>query len=976
MSQLSMLSGAGCGVCRFGLFTFALFLAGGSVCHAVAPRPGVKAQVAPSPALPDLTGVPQPNPAPVSPAGWDVFAPPVSAGTAAAGTPTIAEWTRAGGPGDSLVLTGDKLSNATGSAAGSDTQFLVYGGTTGSDSTEAPASIERLDGLAAAISLPANLPAWSTYLIWPMNSAGYGPPIAVNRTDAWWVGPDQAPAGDTVSVYGRNLSHANGTTASWVYIKPPGAAGQWAAVTSVNPYRVQFTVPSSLAPGTYEVWVHNGHGGNYGWSGPLAFTVAPAYSWNGDTFNVQSYGALGDGATDDTNAIAAAYAAAVTESQQTGLHPTLYFPAGTYMMRYGFALTSNCRFLGDGMNLTILRCNAAWANPPAPGEGLKIGLFYGNGGTVHDVAIQGLTLDAGNNFISGGSYLLDCVWDAGSDIRVSNVGVSVLQPLVNGLEGDAYFHATTRLTVANCEFFGGGVLVLGGHGNAFDGCAFQMANGVVSAVYELVTNNLSITGCQARDFAIGQPGGTGMGRLLAGRNGFGSQGNAYLGGNTTTALGPDPAGNDGEQVLCEGDGSTLFAGAPTAATATTITFGNLNADYTGQTAVINGGKGLGQYRQITGYDAGSNAITVSPAWNVVPDATSNVLIAQATSRWVMYQNAFDGKSDYATVYTAMAGIEPYGGCYEWIADGNVFTHLRTALYVMGLQQTSPITSVDPCFFNYFANNSIQSCYQGIQAGSGFPSAAQTPGVGALGNVFRNNQVSDISTLGAAVWSNSTTTPGSPVEMTLFGQNTFSNLATGFDMDSSDQGSGIRDTILVQNAFSLGSASSTGSFGVNFGSDTQPDLQDNTWTGFATTYAGTPSGPVLEVPIRNFSLAWAAGTNAEASLTLVNAGTSALAWTAASDSAWLTLSATSGTIADQNSEGTLVLSCDPSGLQPGTYAGTITISGASQTMQVTVQFTVASPATVAPRHRNIYEVPSGMVDAAGPAGISVIRRLSE
>ena len=73
-------------------------------------------------------------------------------------------------------------------------------------------------------------------------------------------------------MYGRNLSNQNGTTNSWIYIQPPGYAGQWVTPTSVNPYQVSFTVPS-LANGTYQVWVHNGHGGHYGWSGPLTLTV-------------------------------------------------------------------------------------------------------------------------------------------------------------------------------------------------------------------------------------------------------------------------------------------------------------------------------------------------------------------------------------------------------------------------------------------------------------------------------------------------------------------------------------------------------------------------------------------------------------------------------------------------------------------------------------------------------------------------------
>ena len=81
----------------------------------------------------------------------------------------------------------------------------------------------RLDGLKAATILPASLPTNSEYLVWPVNSAGAGYPVAVNATEAWWVGPNQATRGDTVSVYGRNLANVGTTTTSYVYIQQAAA---------------------------------------------------------------------------------------------------------------------------------------------------------------------------------------------------------------------------------------------------------------------------------------------------------------------------------------------------------------------------------------------------------------------------------------------------------------------------------------------------------------------------------------------------------------------------------------------------------------------------------------------------------------------------------------------------------------------------------------------------------------------------------
>ena len=186
--------------------------------------------------------------------------------------------------------------------------------------------------------------------MWPKNANGVGYPAAINRTDAWWLGPQLAAVGETISVFGRNLSNQNGTTTSWVYIKPPGYAGQWVTPTSVNPYQVSFTVPS-LSTGSYEVWIHNGHGGHYGWSGPLTLTVWVRHAV--DHHAVQREDRLrratATACTDDTVAI---------ESAMTGrrrlavLHDLL--PGGHLRDQRRVHLPNNIRWLGAGKTSTIV----------------------------------------------------------------------------------------------------------------------------------------------------------------------------------------------------------------------------------------------------------------------------------------------------------------------------------------------------------------------------------------------------------------------------------------------------------------------------------------------------------------------------------------------------------------------------------------------------------------------------------------------
>ncbi len=803
--------------------------------------------------LPPPPSVLRPTPEPMSPPAWDVFLPPVDQAVPVWGVPAIAEWTRTGAPDDSLILTGDLLSNFAAPDEGKDSEFLVYGQTTVNDSIQAPALIQRLDGLKAAITLPTLLPAWSMYFIWPKNSNGYGSPVTINQTELWWLNPDdKVTRNERVSLYGRNLSHGGGTTASWIYVKPAGAAGQWVAPTSVNPYRVEFSVPASLSNGTYEVWVHNGHGGSYGWSGPLSLTVTDAYQWNGSIFDVRNYGATGDGVTDDADAINAANSAAGNYRDLTGLHPTLYFPAGTYLMRYGVGLEHDFRYLGDGRDLTIFRCHANFNQPVRQGDpiGGKLGLLIGNGGYLHDVEVRGLALDATSNFRDEGQdgWALNGGWDSGSDVHLSDLRIKVGNP-----GGCASTHQTKRLSVVGCEFVGGEFFLYRDYGVEIRNCTFLNANYQITSIHELTASNFSITDCRFQDLDLLSRAGRGQGRLLSGNTNQGAQYHAYVGDNVTVNLGSDPGDNGGEQIICEGTLNTFDGGSPTIAQPDSITFNDkLTTDYrrVAATAVITAGKGLGQYRLVTGSD-GDRTITVSPNWNVTPDASSAVLIEAGTFQWAIYRNTFDGKSHYASDYTAMSAIQPAGGCYDWIGDNNIITNMRTALYVAAVQDFVSLKKrIHPCFFHLYSNNVIQSCYRGIYAGCGSTgNATLDPGTGFIGTIFRNNRLTDLSTVGVGETTFQTTGPttaGCPLDMTLFEHNLFTNLPQGFDCDVAGPAR-VKNTILYKNVFQLGTAAFANSFGIKIAATTiTPVLMQNIWIGFAATFSGTASsGEIAE-----------------------------------------------------------------------------------------------------------------------------------
>ena len=209
--------------------------------------------------LPAPTFTQHPADNPVLPAAFDVFNPSVANVSIASNAPQLSTLTKQAGPDDSLAATGFQFSTLSGASAGQDTVFQAFGQTNASNSTLSNATIQQLDGDRAVATLNAGLPKNSMYLVWTENAAGDSLPFAVNKTEAWWIGPNAASPGALVSVYGENLSNGVITPKSWIYLQPATGTGRWITPTAVNPYKVDFVVPSDLAAGSYQIWVHNGH---------------------------------------------------------------------------------------------------------------------------------------------------------------------------------------------------------------------------------------------------------------------------------------------------------------------------------------------------------------------------------------------------------------------------------------------------------------------------------------------------------------------------------------------------------------------------------------------------------------------------------------------------------------------------------------------------------------------------------------------
>ncbi len=185
------------------------------------------------------------------------------------------------------------------------------------------------DAAAASAVIPAGVP-YGQYALYAQTQAGaVSTPVFVNKTDVLYVYPNVLNLAKSreVTVIGTNLTRNNGTLPGdsrvWLRNKATSELTE-VTVDSASPYEVAFQVPQAAAAGQYdEVWVHNGHGGEYGWSKTdirLVNTPTPA-----GVFEVTAYGAVANDGLDDTQAIQSAIDAAAAAGGGT-----VHLPAGLF----------------------------------------------------------------------------------------------------------------------------------------------------------------------------------------------------------------------------------------------------------------------------------------------------------------------------------------------------------------------------------------------------------------------------------------------------------------------------------------------------------------------------------------------------------------------------------------------------------------------------------------------------------------------
>jgi hypothetical protein len=762
--------------------------------------------------VPGLPAYHAPASNPALPAGFDTFVPPLPAATNTPGGPGIAQWTQSAAPGNTISVSVVNISALPPANQNSDTQFVTYSQTSSSNGALTLDPIVQMGSGVASATLSSQNDSNSMYFLWARNANGFSAPVAINKTTAWWLGPSTAGPGQTVSVYGENLTFSATDGLSWVYITQAGSnTGQWATVSSANPYCVSFTVPTNLSAGTYQVWVHNGHGGEYGWSSPMNLTVAAPWQYTGAVFNVQNYGAVADGATDDTAAFNAAIQAAIA----AGGANTIYVPAGTYVVS-SITLPPGQQLLGAGQGSTIIEENPAAASSP-PAQLLMLNSY---------TQLANLTLSANNVALSK----LVIVRGA-TNIHFSDVTLN------GGLNSYGDFSNNSGVFMQGCTcigsagFWGNSTQVFVNQTN------FYATNDANNLFYCWGGSDISITNCTAQDLNDSDPtsgAGWGQGRFFVGNTNWGSQTNTYLANNNTVALGVRPTfpdQNAGEQILWEADNpitNSTYLGS----TANSVTITGLpSAVGVGYYAIIVAGDGAGEYEPIASYNAATGVVTLAQPWLATPDAKSVVRVSKLFANIAVYDNTLQGKGPIGT--TASAGVQFGDGAVNCVIDSNIISNVKEGVALLSLNGTDVL----PCYFNTIQNNTISNSVEGI-----WISTEGTSGeMGEVGDIVRANQ---INTASVAAFLYLDYTLRNPF-FSIIEYNTANNVPIGFDLIN--EGTTTASLVLNGNSISLGSAAYAGSAALSINQPLVLSSQANTLSGFQNFYGGTTAPTLLAMP---------------------------------------------------------------------------------------------------------------------------------
>ena len=490
-----------------------------------------------------------------------------------------------------------------------------------------------------------------------INGAGLASDAFIlNEPKVWWLqgdlGADASPGG-WLRLFGRCLDrngHAD------VVLKD-GKRDIRLSVTKRDAWSIDTTVPLNIATGTYTVALSNGTGGRSGWRTAGTVVVRPYQeAWKTARFDVTRFGAIPNDGLDDTLALQAALAMAVTNGGGV-----VYLPRGRFQCTGTLQIPERTLLRGESRESTSLY----WPDCEEPPENLIEGttafgiedLFIHAGKYRNGIVCKNDS--AGKHELGGG-----IVTDAAKphDITLRRIRLKLLI--------DQYLIKNTEEYEKRAYLRGNGIVIRDARFVRVEDCdIYASKEGSTTLYFVLSADNLLIRNCRINGSGWAVVGGD---KVIFENN------DAY---NCTYSIAPvcrnlfwsrnrqhDLFTNNRESITHDG-ARTAFRGLLPAAcegTRLTLDFGkekidfrNCPAYWVGQNVQLVEGRGAGQTRTITAIT--NSVITLDRPWSVAPDATSRFVVAAERQHLIYADNDTEDSS---------IAIQLYGGLTDGVLVRN------------------------------------------------------------------------------------------------------------------------------------------------------------------------------------------------------------------------------------------------------------------------------------------------------------------
>lgn len=873
-----------------------------------------------------------------------------SSGAVDSAAPAIAEWNKTAKPGESFTITGVRLTSWTGADSGTDTIVWVWANTP-SGGVLKQAKIWSVNNLTLTAAIPVDVP-FGMYLVWVENSAGASAPICINRTHPEWIGPlgNAGSAGDKKRVFGRNISFGHGSSISYAYLQP-AAGGPLTLLTNsrIEPYDVEFTIPADTPNGNYKVYVHNGHGGQYGWGDPLDLTVQSPWVRGTDEVDLSPSG--GDDTTTIVNAINA-----MTIKPNGG---TVRLAAGTYKITDQIWIKDKVRLVGAGMDSTTIEFRLLYSRHDCI-------RYIGTHISIEDMTWKQYLSAGGPQYsFIGGPYP-----DYTSYTLTDN---KLLRMRITNEFGVWLMHCSLgdeRAEIANCELYGMSGTGTDGwtHNNKLYGGPLgagdpeAAAGGGTRNVFEynyVATPNWPYDATQAKPYNYTEfnPPLAQIGAYTWARRvylGTIRTSNQYIGWTTSNNVAVQD--NRGEQILLHGMVGAWFGQClSTAGTTTTVRTDGLIDDAAyqvmddygtvhlggqpvpdlysygyptdGLNMVIISGAGMGQCRLMVSHTA--TTVTVDKPWRIQPDSTSKALLTPTYSDFIVYKNDLNGfPLGYVQSSSASVGMQ-VSDCWQYEAEGNTSRRTRTGRQICA-------GSMYIGMWNTMRDEQALDADSGdFDMGiwdSGSPVGSTCIGNRYIGGVMQAVGPSPGALLAGPAWIATAGCSG--------------NVFEGVTGTGGDKGllSG-QETIFRNNSLSM--RQNTGTIGGYMSqTNSDPVLLGNTYLNASQTYSAVAGCTFAQKPLPECRVARFSGyVNQPVGRVVVpiaNAGIAAMTWTVTPSDSWISASIVSGpTVAVEAETGRLVVGVNTSGMGAGKHWGYVDVNSGGKTTRVGVCVSLAS-----------------------------------